>query len=94
MGVFKAYDVRGVYGRELDEELAQKAGNAFARFLGAKNIVVGRDMREAAIPIARALQEGICNAGANVLDIGLASTPMTYFSIGHLRADGGISSAC
>lgn len=91
MGIFKAYDIRGIYKEDLDEAMARKIGNAFARYLKAETVVVGRDMRESAVPVSKALMEGICKAGTNVINIGLSSTPMTYFSIGCLQADGGIS---
>jgi phosphomannomutase len=90
MGVFKAYDIRGLVPSELDAELARKIGNAFARHLGARRLVVGRDMRTHSPEIAGAVIEGIRDAGCDVLDIGLASTPMTYFAIGSQDCDGGL----
>jgi phosphomannomutase len=91
MGIFKAYDIRGVYPKELDAELAKKIGNAFARFLKAKRLVVGRDMRTHSPELARATIEGMRDAGCDVIDIGLASTPMAYFAIGSLDCDGGLN---
>lgn len=90
MGIFKAYDIRGVYPEELDEELARKIGNAFAVHIGSGPLVVGRDMRVSSPSIAQAAIEGITDAGLDVLDIGLSTTPMSYFAIGHLDAAGGL----
>jgi len=100
--VFKAYDVRGVYGREIDEELAWKIGYASARFVhgqlsgfergqpNSNRIVVGRDMRPHSAPLAKALIEGITASGTGAIDIGMCDTPMVYFTINHLGACGGI----
>src|SRR5262245_22634725 len=91
MSVFKAYDVRGVYPTELDESLAERIGYAFARHVGGRRYVVGRDMRLAAPAIAEAAIRGVTNAGCDVIDIGLTTTPMNYFAIGSLGADGGLA---
>ncbi len=90
MGIFKAYDIRGVVPTELDAALAKKIGNAFARFLGAKRLVVGQDMRTHSPEIADAVAAGMRDAGCTVIRLGLASTPMTYFAIGSLECDGGL----
>ncbi|MCP3914754.1 MAG: phosphomannomutase/phosphoglucomutase [bacterium] len=90
MGIFKAYDIRGVVPDELDAELARKIGNAFARLLKAKRLVVGRDVRTHSPEIAGAVVEGIRDAGCDVVSIGIASTPMTYFAIGSQDVDGGL----
>ncbi len=92
MGIFKAYDVRGLYPSELDEEKARVIGNAFATFLGAasRNVVIGRDMRPSSVPLAEAVTEGVRDAGANVTDAGMVTTPMLYFGVGKLEAGGGI----
>jgi phosphomannomutase len=89
MSIFKAYDVRGIYPSELDEALARKIGAAFVKVTGAKSLVVGRDMRTSAPGVADAFVDGAARSGAAVTRIGLASTPMTYFAIGHLGVDGG-----
>ncbi len=91
MGIFKAYDIRGKVPGELDERLAQRIGNAFARLLKAKRLVVGQDMRVHSPKIADAVIEGIRDTGCDVLSIGLASTPMAYFAIGSQRCDGGLN---
>lgn len=90
MTIFKAYDIRGTYPDQVDATTARKIGAAFARFLDAKRLVVGRDMRTMAPEIQDAVIEGIMSQGCDVLDIGLASTPMTYFAIGKLECDGGL----
>lgn len=91
MGIFKAYDIRGLVPKELDEALAERIGYAFARVLGGKRYVVGRDMRVSSPSLAAAAIRGILKAGANVVDIGLTSTPMNYFAVGHLGVDGGLA---
>ncbi len=90
MSIFKAYDIRGTYPDQIEESIARKIGSAFAKFLSAKRLVVGRDMRLMAPSIQDAVIEGIMDQGCDVLDIGLASTPMTYFAIGKYPCDGGL----
>lgn len=90
MSIFKAYDIRGIVPTELDADMARKIGNAFARFLGAKRLVVGQDMRTHSPELADAVSEGMRDAGCNVIRLALASTPMTYFAIGSLDCDGGL----
>jgi phosphomannomutase len=90
MGIFKAYDIRGIVPSELDAALARKIGNAFARFLKAKTLVVGQDMRVHSPELADAVSQGMRDAGADVIRLGLAETPMAYFAIGSLACDGGL----
>ncbi|MBI84197.1 MAG: phosphomannomutase/phosphoglucomutase [Planctomycetaceae bacterium] len=90
MSIFKAYDIRGTYPDQIDEEIARKIGGAFAAFLGASRLVVGRDMRSMSPSVQDALIKGINEQGCDVLDIGLASTPMVYYAIGKLPCDGGV----
>ena len=90
MSIFKAYDIRGTYPDQIDEAIARRIGAAFAKFLGAKTLVVGRDMRTMAPSVQDAVIEGILDQGCDVLDIGLASTPTTYYAIGKLACDGGL----
>src|SRR5262245_30677615 len=87
MPVFKAYDVRGSYPAEIDESLAERLGGAVVRFLKARRIAVGRDVRLSAPSIAAAVAKG---AGCEVVDIGLCTTPMLYFAVGKLGLDGGL----
>jgi phosphomannomutase len=88
--VFKAYDIRGIYPADLNEELVKRIGKALVEFLSAEKIVVGRDMRPHSEPLFKALAEGITEQGADVIDIGLCSTPMTYHANGLLKADGSV----
>jgi phosphomannomutase len=89
--VFKAYDVRGVYGEELDEEGAYAIGRAFVEQFEPTRIAVGRDMRVHAPAMAAAVIGGAADAGAEVLDIGMVGTEMLYFAVGELGLDGGIA---
>ena len=79
MGAFHAYDIRGVYGVDFDRTTAYKVGYFLPELLGAREVLVGRDCRVSSQEIHDALVEGICDAGADVADIGLSSTPMVYF---------------
>jgi len=89
-GIFKAYDIRGIVGETLDEALAEKIGRAFVTHLKCKKVVIGRDMRPHSGPLFDALSNGITMQGADVIDLGLCSTPMCYFGNGSLGADAGI----
>ncbi len=90
--VFRAYDVRGVYGIDIVEEDARTIGLAFASYLGGegKRIAVGWDVRRSSSSLASALIDGIVSTGANVVNLGLIPTPMVYFAIVHWKLDGGI----
>ena len=79
MGAFHAYDIRGIYGVDFDRTTAYKVGYFLPELLGASEVLVGRDCRTSSQKIHDALLEGICDAGADVADIGLSSTPMVYF---------------
>lgn len=89
-GIFKAYDIRGVYPEQLNEQLAEKIGRAFVLFTGAKKVVIGRDMRPHSLPLFHALAKGVTAQGADVIDIGMCSTPMSYHANGKFGADGSI----
>jgi phosphomannomutase len=89
--VFKAYDVRGIYPTELDEEGAYAIGRAFVEEFEPSTIAVGRDMRVSAPSMAEALIEGAADSGADVLDLGLVGTEMVYFAVGELGLDGGVA---
>ncbi len=91
MSVFKAYDIRGLYGKEIDATLARRIGLAYAEFLGRGPVVVGRDMRDSSPEIQGAFMEGVRMGGVDVVDAGLCSTPQLYFAIGHLQAAGGVN---
>src|SRR4051794_7162032 len=91
MGIFKAYDVRGLCPGELDEDLARRLGFAFGRFLGGTGTVaVGRDMRPSSLPLSEATADGLRRAGCDVLSIGLVTTPCLYFATGSRKCVGGI----
>ncbi len=90
MTVFKAYDIRGIYGKQIDEELAANIGRAFAVEIGPRNVVVGHDMRPCAPSITDALVSGLTAAGVDVVRLGLVSTPVVSFALGHGGFDGGI----
>lgn len=87
---FKAYDIRGVVPTEVNEEMAYLVGRIFAVIYGAKEVVVGRDVRTTGEKLVAALTEGLNHGGANVIDIGQCGTEMVYFATAHLNADGGI----
>ena len=87
---FKAYDVRGRLPDQLNADIARRIGNAMTQHLGAERIVLGRDIRLSSAELADAVAEGVTQAGAEVLDIGLGGTEMVYFATGALEADGGI----
>jgi phosphomannomutase len=89
--VFKAYDVRGIYGAELDEEGAQAIGRAFVEVFEPKRIAVGHDMRLSSPAMAEAVIAGATEAGAEVLELGLVGTEMVYFAVGELGLDGGVA---
>lgn len=89
-GIFKAYDIRGVYPAEINAEIAEKIGRAYVQFTGAKKVVVGRDMRPHSADLFEGLAKGLTIQGADVIDLGLSSTPQSYFANGTLKADGSI----
>jgi phosphomannomutase len=89
-GVFKSYDVRGRYGTEITESLANLIGRAYVEVIQAKKIVVGHDMRVHSPRLEKSLVEGITETGADVIRINQCSTPMTYFAASTLDVDGAI----
>ena len=100
--VFKAYDIRGLYGKQIDEDMAWKIGHASAQFLRSvltgydrgqattNRVVVGRDIRPHSEPLTNAMIEGISASGVGCVDIGVCDTPMVYFAINHLGTCGGV----
>ena len=90
MSVFKAYDIRGIYPNELNEELIKKIAKAFIAKTRAKKILVGRDERPHSPSLTHALISTLLKTGAQVINIGLATTPMFYFAVVHLKADAGL----
>src|SRR4051795_1617825 len=96
--IFKAYDVRGLYGEQIDEDVAYRLGRAFARVLGdleskpvdQLRVGVGRDMRLTAPSLTERYVEGIRDEGASVIDAGMVGTEMLYFLVGSRDLDGGL----
>ena len=88
--VFKAYDVRGIYPTELDEEGAFAIGRAYVEQFEPRRIAVGRDMRLSSPTMAAETIRGASEGGADVLDLGMVGTEMLYFAVGELGLDGGI----
>jgi len=91
-GIFRAYDIRGIYGRDLTEEVAARIGRALASYMDGegKNMLVGRDVRLSSKPLADALIEGMLSGGFNVEDIGVVTTPLLNFSSVHYGKNGGV----
>jgi phosphomannomutase len=88
-GIFKAYDVRGVYPTEIDEEIAKLIGRAFVAYVGARQIAVARDMRLSSPGLTAAFIDGARDQGADVVDYGLMGTDMLYYAVARDRLDGG-----
>src|SRR5712664_2897478 len=88
--IFKAYDVRGVYPGEVNEEAARGIGAAFVAYLGAKKVALGRDMRLSSPALAAAFVDGATSQGADVVDYGMIATDMLYFAVASDRLDGGV----
>ena len=87
---FGAYDVRGVYPDEVNEELAYRVGRSFPTLFQAKSVAIGHDIRLSGPSLSDALAKGLTEAGCNVVDIGQCGTEMIYFTTAHLGLDGGI----
>ena len=93
MSIFKAYDIRGVYGQDLTEGMFYRIARAYARFCGftgKAKVVVARDCRISSDSLFAAFAQGLVDEGVDVLDIGMASTPMSYFANASLKADGSV----
>jgi phosphomannomutase len=88
--IFKAYDIRGTYPDQLNEDAAYKIGAALVGYLRPKSIAVGRDMRVSSDPLAESLIRGINEAGSDVVDLGLVSTDGLYYAVGKYGYDGGV----
>ena len=88
--IFKAYDIRGLYPSEVNEEAARLIGRGFVSYLGAKRIAVSRDMRLSSPSIAAAFIEGATEQGADVVDYGMNGTDMMYFAVARDGLDGGV----
>src|SRR5207237_6217476 len=88
--IFKAYDVRGLYPQEVNEEAARLIGRGFVAYLQAKRIAVSRDMRLSSPSVAAAFIEGARQQGADVVDYGMMGTDMLYFAVARDGHDGGV----
>lgn len=89
--IFKAYDVRGIYPTEINEETATAIGRAYARFLSPKKVVIGSDVRTSSPSLKQSLIKGLTSSGVDVIDVGTISTDMLYYAVATLGADGGIT---
>src|SRR3954447_19284530 len=98
LGIFKAYDVRGLYGVQIDGDVAEQVGRAFARVVGdlagrptsELRLGLGRDMRLTAPELAVRYRDGMIAEGAHVLDAGMVGTEMLYYLVGSRDLDGGL----
>jgi len=90
--IFRAYDIRGVYGVDLTEEAASRVGKAFSTYLNGrgKEIIVGRDVRLSGKALEDAFIEGLLSGGCNIEEAGVVTTPILYFSTTHYKKDGGV----
>jgi len=87
---FKAYDIRGQLGEELNEDIAYRIGRAFGIFLNANKVVVGGDIRETSLALKQAVANGLKDAGVDIIDIGMVGTEEIYFATKYLGVDGGV----
>src|SRR3954451_10841396 len=96
--IFKAYDVRGIYGDQIDGDVAEAVGRAFARVIGDLSgkavsdlrLGLGRDMRRTAEELAGRYRKGMVDEGAHVLDAGMVGTEQLYYMVGSRELDGGL----
>lgn len=89
--IFKAYDIRGLYPTELNEEVAYKIAQAYCKLFSPKSVALGRDVRLSGSSLWRSAAKGFTDHGVNVIDIGIITTDMLYFAVGTLLCDGGIT---
>ena len=90
MSAFKAYDIRGVWGKDFNEDTVYKIGYFLPELLNTDHVVVGRDVRASSPVIHDQLIKGITDRGADVWDLGLSTTPMVYWATTHLNADASV----
>jgi phosphomannomutase len=91
--IFKAYDIRGVYPDEFDEDAALRIGSAFAEWVGADEILLGKDCRLSSPSLSAAFTEGVSRRGVGIVDLGPATTDMVYFASGRLSRPGAMFTA-
>jgi len=90
--IFKEYDIRGKYPKEINKDVVYKVGRAFVNFLKLKRgsrIIVGRDKRPSSAKLAQSFVSSLLDSGINIIDIGVVSTPMLYFAVPFFKAKGG-----
>ncbi len=90
LSCFKAYDIRGKLGDELNEDIAYRIGRAYGEYLQPQQVVVGGDIRLTSETLKTSLSEGLMDAGVNVIDLGMTGTEEIYFATSYLQVDGGI----
>jgi len=90
MDIFGAYDIRGIYPNDINKDIGILAGMAFGTYLRKGTVIVGRDIRYGSDEIASGVIEGLRKTGINVINIGIVTTPMLYFSVREFKADGGV----
>ena len=90
MEIFRAYDIRGEYPKDINDEIVDKIARILVRTFNAKNVVIGRDVSLATPKIYKALVKGVLDQGADVTDIGIAGTDVVYFAAGHYKFDIGL----
>ncbi|MEM3258001.1 MAG: phosphomannomutase/phosphoglucomutase [Thermoproteota archaeon] len=90
--IFRAYDIRGIYPSEINEDVSELIGKGFGTFIGGagKRIAVGRDVRLSSESLSNSLINGLTSVGIDVLDLGVVPTPVVYFAINHWNLDGGV----
>ena len=89
MTIFRAYDIRGVFGEDLTLEIAENIGKAYGTYVDG-DVVLGVDNRISSEPLKKSLIRGLVSTGTNVVDIGVVPTPVLYFGIEHFKKEGGI----
>jgi phosphomannomutase len=89
--IFKAYDIRGVYPSEIDEDAVYRIAQAYAKLVNPKTVALGRDVRISGNSLWEAAKRGLTDHGVDVVDIGIISTDMLYFAVAHYGYDGGIT---
>ena len=88
--IFKAYDIRGIYGENMTDEVAYRIGRAAAQYLNVPEIAVGRDMRTSSPQLAAAIIQGILDNGTNAIDLGMVTTDALYFAVGKFNYPAGV----
>jgi phosphomannomutase/phosphoglucomutase len=90
MSIFRAYDIRGIYPKEINKDLAYRIGMAFGKFIGKGKVAIGIDARKSGPELLESLVKGLKEMGLNVVNIGMVPTPLLYFAVAHNKLDGGI----